>query len=189
MTKKNLLEVDADTDNLIRAVVERLARVPAVTLNHLAVTMDLMICHNAGHVDLEVLLHATDDDLLHDLQGIGPHLDRESGELRRFLPRCSPGTAVRRPPCKSAGERATINPMYPVSVRFGSPDENGNVRVCKMITHQAADAEDAAIAARVAHTWNLHDRLVVAIEAMLEYCPACEGVELAREVLAEETKG
>ena len=58
--------------------------------NRLTVTMDLVACHRNGcPLRLEELAEAaTDANLLHDVLGIGRHIDRKTGQLRDcFLPR------------------------------------------------------------------------------------------------------
>jgi hypothetical protein len=66
------------------------------------VEMDLMdaeigltACHLHGcRLDLEKLADATDMDLVHDIVGIGKHIDRETGELCGcFVPRCAAAKA------------------------------------------------------------------------------------------------
>lgn len=53
--------------------------------------MDLTACHNHGcKLDLRKLLRAPDSDFLHDIMGIGRHINRETGEIEGFfLPRCA----------------------------------------------------------------------------------------------------
>ncbi len=53
--------------------------------------MDLTACHNHGcPLDLQKLLKAPDFDFMHDVLGIGRHLNRETGQLEDcFLPRCA----------------------------------------------------------------------------------------------------
>ena len=53
--------------------------------------MDLTACHNHGcPMDLKKLLAAPDFDFLHDLLGIGRHINRQTGALGDcFLPRCA----------------------------------------------------------------------------------------------------
>jgi hypothetical protein len=53
--------------------------------------MDLVACHNHGcRINFRKLLNAPDFDFLHDILGIGHHLNRETGQLEDFfLPRCA----------------------------------------------------------------------------------------------------
>lgn len=54
------------------------------------IVMDLKACHcNGRPLDLERLLHADEETFVHDIYGIRKHLDRETGKLNGFLPKCS----------------------------------------------------------------------------------------------------
>lgn len=57
--------------------------------NRLEVTMDLTACHlNGCPLDLEGLLSAENDDLIHDVSGIMRHINRKTGRLEDcFVPR------------------------------------------------------------------------------------------------------
>ncbi len=53
--------------------------------------MDLTACHNHGcRLNLAKLAKAPDFDFLHDILGIGRHINRQTGALEDcFLPRCA----------------------------------------------------------------------------------------------------
>lgn len=57
----------------------------------LDIEMDLIATHaNGCPLDFVKLSNADDFNLLHDVSGIGRHLDRSTGELRdHFWPRCA----------------------------------------------------------------------------------------------------
>ena len=88
--KSELLSCDRKTNDKIRAIIARLREdVPSCKFDALALSMDLTVCHNLGHVDLDTLLEFSFGDFCHDLDGIHNNLDRETGELANcFLPRC-----------------------------------------------------------------------------------------------------
>lgn len=59
-------------------------------LDSLSTSMDLIACHaNGCRLNFDKLLSFPDFDFMHDIGGIGRHLNRETGELMNcFLPRC-----------------------------------------------------------------------------------------------------
>ena len=72
--------------------VERFYRFHAprnAPINVVSIFMDLAACHaNACPLDFKRMANADDFNLLHDVCGIGVHLDRETGKLTDcFLPR------------------------------------------------------------------------------------------------------
>ena len=70
---------------LINAIVARAKPVDAVGLH-----MDLTAVHaNGCPMDFARMLAADDFNFWHDLCGIQWHLDRKTGRLGHFLPRCS----------------------------------------------------------------------------------------------------
>ena len=90
MIANDVLSCDRSAFDLIAAIGRRLREeVPTVQFDPLSLAMDLTVCQNRGHVDLQALLDAPYGTFVHDLDGIHNHLDRETGELADcFLPRC-----------------------------------------------------------------------------------------------------
>lgn len=60
-------------------------------IDKMKLRMDLTACHNHGcPMDFPKLLAAPDFDFMHDVIGIGNHINRDTGQLMRcFLPRCA----------------------------------------------------------------------------------------------------
>lgn len=75
-----------DEDRLIAAIADRAVQVYGGRKEDWA--MDVTAVHaNGCPLDLAGLLVASPFDFAHDLGGIRDDLDRETGELPRFLPR------------------------------------------------------------------------------------------------------
>jgi len=73
----------------IKMIVERAER-RLQGVDRLQLTMDITAVHaNGCPLDLPKLLHAPDFDFAHDIWGIHRHLDRTTGKLSCFLPRCA----------------------------------------------------------------------------------------------------
>lgn len=92
---------DPETEELVRAIMLRLGGTSIYVDDTVSLATDLTICRNCEHVDLPTLRDATLPDFAHDICGIIRHLDRETGELPGFLPRCRVITieeALRDPP-------------------------------------------------------------------------------------------
>lgn len=81
-------ELTGDESRAVAAIVDRAATMQP-NLNRLRLTMDITACHNhAVKLDLDGLLGATVEDFVHDLNGIGNHLDRQALKLEGvFSPR------------------------------------------------------------------------------------------------------
>ena len=93
---QELLKCDRELAAIGGAIVRRVretftsAKIDAVSLS-----MDLTVCHNMGHVDLQTLLDADFAAFAHDINGIARHLDRDTGEMNDcFVPRCRCRSAV-----------------------------------------------------------------------------------------------
>lgn len=69
----------------------QLYRNNGVANSPLDIEMDLIATHaNGCPLDFDKLAGFNDFNLLHDIDGIARHLDRETGQLRNFFdPRCS----------------------------------------------------------------------------------------------------
>ena len=79
-------ELEAERIKMIVERAERLLR----GVDRLGLAMDLTATHTNGcPLDLPKLLHAPDFDFAHDIWGIHRHLDRTTGKLSCFLPRCA----------------------------------------------------------------------------------------------------
>ena len=90
-----LLRCDRETAELGGAIVRRVREsFTSAKIDVISLSTDLTVCHNLGHVDLKMLLGASDADFAHDICGIARHLDRDTGELKRFLPRCRSATTA-----------------------------------------------------------------------------------------------
>lgn len=82
-----------------KATIEEHAKISAIydravktcTMNKMDFAMDIEATHSNGcPLDLDKLLNFPELDFWHDLNGIGEHLDRNTGELKDcFLLRCS----------------------------------------------------------------------------------------------------
>lgn len=86
MIKWNVNKKDAKTINLIaKRITEKF------NVDFLNVVMDITAAHlNGNKLKLAELLNADDFNFYHDVNGIGSHLDRETGELLNcFSPRYS----------------------------------------------------------------------------------------------------
>jgi hypothetical protein len=56
----------------------------------LELNMDLTACHaNGCPMDWAMLLAADDFTFVHDIVGIQGHIDRATGRISRFFPRCA----------------------------------------------------------------------------------------------------
>ena len=76
----------------IRAIAARAARKFGEKLqDEQTIFYDVAACHlNGCPLDLEKLVKASEETLLHDLVGINRNICRETGELKNhFLPRCA----------------------------------------------------------------------------------------------------
>ena len=81
-----VISADAALITQILDRAERLLR----GVDRLGLAMDLTATHTNGcPLDLPKLLHAPDFDFAHDIWGIHRHLDRTTGKLSCFLPRCA----------------------------------------------------------------------------------------------------
>ena len=74
---------------LISNIVERAMELSGLKTGKINIIMNLIVVHaNGCPLDLEQLLQAKDGDLLHDVSGIGFHLNHNTGQLNDFfLPR------------------------------------------------------------------------------------------------------
>lgn len=71
--------------------IEIVGKISGATPDKLDIQMDLSAAHSNGcPIDFKKLLAADDFNLLHDVSGIGSHLNRKTGKLmNHFSPRCS----------------------------------------------------------------------------------------------------
>ena len=85
MTREDTLKIMEIMDR-----AEELANeVGATTPDRMTLSMDLTAAHLHGPLDLEQLLAFPEGDFLHDVYGIERHIDRTTGDLGTFLPRCA----------------------------------------------------------------------------------------------------
>ena len=81
------MQTDAVDLHRIAEIAER-AIALGVDRSKLDLVMDLEAAHHACPLDLHGLQHANVANFMHDVCGIGVHLNRETGELEDcFLPR------------------------------------------------------------------------------------------------------
>lgn len=75
---------------LMKKIVDRAEKVFSGR-ERIDIYMDITACHcNGSPLDLKKLLVADDFNFIHDVAGIGWHIDKNTGKLNgRFLPRCS----------------------------------------------------------------------------------------------------
>ena len=72
---------------MIMEIAERATAI-GIDRSKLDLVMDLEAAHHACPLDLHALQHANVANFMHDVCGIGVHLNRETGELEDcFLPR------------------------------------------------------------------------------------------------------
>jgi hypothetical protein len=90
---KTQAEISFDATPTERALVRKIARrarviylAARVDRSAADIEMDLVATHaNGNPMDFEKLLDADDFNLMHDVGGIGRHLNRETGELEDFF--------------------------------------------------------------------------------------------------------
>lgn len=81
----NLFKTTKEEDIIISKISERALNLMGrdTAEDKIQLSMSLTACHSCGcKLDLEGLLGAPDDLLLHDVIGIHLHLDHETGELK-----------------------------------------------------------------------------------------------------------
>jgi len=90
--------IDWDTTKeesaLITAIADRAYRlysVRGINDSFMTLAMDITACHkNACSLDLQKLLHASDEDFSHDILGIRQNLNRRTAKLKNdFRPHCA----------------------------------------------------------------------------------------------------
>lgn len=60
-----------------------------IEVDRLSLHLDLTVAHSKCRLDLEKLLSFPNFDFVHDVWGIHNELDRTTGSLGTFLPRCA----------------------------------------------------------------------------------------------------
>lgn len=82
-------DFDASEQYAVGKILERAEKDPNLMegRERLDVAMDLAAVHHHTPLRLMELAEADDFNFNHDMYGIRNHLDRETGELRRFVPR------------------------------------------------------------------------------------------------------
>ena len=74
---------------LISQIVDRASQKFAIE-DRMNLFMDITATHcNGTPLDLEKFLGFDDFNFAHDIYGIMNHIDRNTGKISRFLPRCS----------------------------------------------------------------------------------------------------
>lgn len=85
-------EERAHVDDIVTRAQSRYRAAGIAAPARLELIMDLAAVHARCPLRLAEMAAADDADLMHDIIGIRRHLDRRTGELRRFAPRFARAT-------------------------------------------------------------------------------------------------
>lgn len=90
------MDMDTAYDSLIDGEIQQIHSIAVRAgklnkkLNLMHVEMDLVATNTTCPLDFDKMGKAPDFDLMHDIYGIGQHLNRKTFELKScFLPRCT----------------------------------------------------------------------------------------------------
>ena len=79
-----------DDHRTVKEIISRVEKLTAVKVDRVSMAMDIEAAHMVCPLDLGQLRDFGPASMMHDVAGIGNHLNRETGELEDcFIPRCA----------------------------------------------------------------------------------------------------